>query len=207
MQVAILGAGFSPNEADRLRKAMATFKMTGGVGEFRDKLIEGMRKNGITQDFAERLVKQIEGFGSYGFPESHAASFAKIAYASCWLKCHHPDVFCAALLNAQPMGFYAPAQIVRDAREHDVRIEPFCINRSDWDTLLLPLPASGERVARAQRGRERGNLRHSITPAPPRPAHRPRPVGRRKPGGSCWRARTVTSSRSRMCGAAPTYRA
>ncbi|MGY2734838.1 error-prone DNA polymerase [Sphingomonas sp. UYP23] len=138
MQVAILGAGFSPTQADQLRKAMATFKITGGVGEFRDKLIAGMLKNRITPDFAERLVKQIEGFGSYGFPESHAASFAKIAYASCWVKCHHPDVFCAALLNAQPMGFYAPAQIVRDAREHGVRIEPVCVNRSEWDTILLP---------------------------------------------------------------------
>jgi error-prone DNA polymerase len=145
MQVAILGAGFSAGEADRLRRAMATFKMTGGVGKFRDPLIEGMRANGISQDFAERLVKQIEGFGSYGFPESHAASFAKIAYASAWLKCHHPDIFCAALLNAQPMGFYAPAQIVRDAREHGVRVVPVCVNRSDWDTTLLPLPASGER--------------------------------------------------------------
>ncbi|WP_085808948.1 error-prone DNA polymerase [Sphingomonas sp. TZW2008] len=137
MQVAILGAGFTPGEADLLRRAMATFKMTGGVGEFRDKLIDGMRGNGIAQEFAERLVKQIEGFGSYGFPESHAASFAKIAYASSWMKCHHPDVFCAALLNAQPMGFYAPAQIVRDAREHGVEVLPVCVLTSEWDTSLL----------------------------------------------------------------------
>lgn len=137
MQVAIIGAGFTPGEADLLRRAMATFKMTGGVGEFREKLIAGMRTNGISQAFAERLVKQIEGFGSYGFPESHAASFAKIAYASSWMKCHHPDVFCAALLNAQPMGFYAPAQIVRDARAHGVEILPVCIMASDWDTALL----------------------------------------------------------------------
>jgi error-prone DNA polymerase len=137
MQVAIIGAGFTPGEADLLRRAMATFKMTGGVGEFREKLITGMRTNGISQAFAERLVKQIEGFGSYGFPESHAASFAKIAYASSWMKCHHPDVFCAALLNAQPMGFYAPAQIVRDARAHGVEILPVCIMASDWDTALL----------------------------------------------------------------------
>ena len=137
MQVAILGANFTPGEADKLRRAMATFKMTGGVGEFRTKLISGMLDNKISQDFAERLVKQIEGFGSYGFPESHAASFAKIAYASSWMKCHHPDVFCAALLNAQPMGFYAPAQIVRDAREHGVEILPVCINDSDWDTRLV----------------------------------------------------------------------
>ena len=136
MQVAIVGAGFSPSQADQVRRAMATFKQTGGVGEFRDKLIAGMLKNGIKQEFAERLVKQIEGFGSYGFPESHAASFAKIAYASSWMKCHHPDIFCAALLNAQPMGFYAPAQIVRDARDHGVEIRPICVRTSEWDTVL-----------------------------------------------------------------------
>jgi error-prone DNA polymerase len=141
MQVAMIGADFTGGEADNLRRAMATFKMTGGVAPFHDRLITGMLKNGIALDFAERLVKQIEGFGSYGFPESHAASFAKIAYASCWMKCHHPDVFCAALLNAQPMGFYAPAQIVRDAREHGVEIAAVCINDSDWDTRLLPPPA------------------------------------------------------------------
>jgi len=141
MQVAIEGAGFTGGEADRLRRAMATFKQTGGVGEFRDKLISGMLGNGISLDFAERLVKQIEGFGSYGFPESHAASFAKIAYASSWMKCHHPEIFCAALLNAQPMGFYAPAQIVRDAREHGVEALPVCINRSDWDTIVVPAPS------------------------------------------------------------------
>ncbi|MEP7004338.1 MAG: error-prone DNA polymerase [Sphingomonas bacterium] len=137
MQVAMVGAGFSANEADRLRRAMATFKATGGVGAFREPLINGMLERGISLDFAERMVKQIEGFGSYGFPESHAASFAKIAYASCWMKCHHPDLYCAALLNAQPMGFYAPAQIVRDAREHGVEVLPVCINRSDWDTQVL----------------------------------------------------------------------
>jgi len=147
MQVAIIGAGFAPTKADQLRKAMATFKSTGGVGEFRDDLIKGMLRNGITQEFAERLVKQIEGFGSYGFPESHAASFAKIAYASCWMKHHHPDVFCAALLNAQPMGFYAPAQIVRDARAHGVEVLPPCVNASDWDTALTPAP-----------GRERASM-------------------------------------------------
>ena len=136
MQVAILGAGFSPSEADQLRKAMATFKVTQGVGAFEEKLIAGMRRNNISQQFAERLVQQIKGFGSYGFPESHAASFAKIAYASSWMKCHHPDVFCAALLNAQPMGFYAPAQIVRDAREHGVEVLPPCVLASEWDTTL-----------------------------------------------------------------------
>ena len=137
MKVAIEGADFTPARADELRKAMATFKYTQGVGIFKTELMEGMAANGIAPEFAERLVKQIEGFGSYGFPESHAASFAKIAYASSWMKCHHPDVFCAALLNAQPMGFYAPAQIVRDAREHDVEIHPVCINESGWDTRLI----------------------------------------------------------------------
>jgi len=138
MKVAIVGAGFTAAEADALRRSMATFKFTGGVGHFREKLVAGMRANGITEEFAERMVKQIEGFGSYGFPESHAASFAKIAYASCWMKHHHPDIFCAALLNAQPMGFYAPAQIVRDARSHQVEVRHPCINASDWDTLVEP---------------------------------------------------------------------
>jgi error-prone DNA polymerase len=124
MRVAIVGAGFTAVEADQLRRAMATFKLTGGVSHFYDK------------DFAERTFKQIEGFGSYGFPESHAASFAKIAYASCWMKHHHPDVFCAALLNAQPMGFYAPAQIVTDARKHGVEVRPVSVNHSHWDCTL-----------------------------------------------------------------------
>ena len=137
MKVAIVAAGFSPSKADGLRRAMATFKSTGGVGQFKTDMIAGMTAKGYKPDFAERMVKQIEGFGSYGFPESHAASFAKIAYASCWMKCHHPDIFCAALLNAQPMGFYAPAQILRDAREHGVVVEPVCINGSNWDTIMV----------------------------------------------------------------------
>jgi error-prone DNA polymerase len=136
MKVAIVGAGFTPSEADALRRSMATFKFTGGVSRFHEKLVEGMVNRGYTRDFADRTFKQIEGFGSYGFPESHAASFAKIAYASSWMKCHHPDIFCAALLNAQPMGFYAPAQIVRDAREHGVEVRPVCINKSRWDCTV-----------------------------------------------------------------------
>ena len=138
MRVAIECAGFTPGEADQLRRAMATFKFTGGVSAFRDKLVDGMVARGYARDFAERTFSQLEGFGSYGFPESHAASFALIAYASSWLKCWHPDVFCAALLNAQPMGFYAPAQIVRDAREHGVEIQPICVNASRWDCTLEP---------------------------------------------------------------------
>ena len=143
MRVAIECAGFTANEADQLRRSMATFKNTGGVSHFRDKLVNGMVANGYEQIFAENTFKQLEGFGSYGFPESHAASFALIAYASSWLKCHHPDVFCAALLNAQPMGFYAPAQIVRDAAEHDVEIRPICINASRWDCTLEPTDRDG----------------------------------------------------------------
>ena len=139
MRVAIECAGFTPGEADQLRRAMATFKHTGGVSKFGAKLISGMVANGYTQEFAEKTFSQLEGFGSYGFPESHAASFALIAYASSWLKCHHPDVFCAALLNAQPMGFYAPAQIVRDARDHDVEVRPVCVNASRWDCTLEPI--------------------------------------------------------------------
>ena len=138
MRVAIECAGFTPGEADQLRRAMATFKHTGGVSKFGDKLIAGMIANGYEQEFAEKTFKQLEGFGSYGFPESHAASFALIAYASSWMKCWHPDVFCAALLNAQPMGFYAPAQIVRDARDHGVEILPVCVNASRWDCTLEP---------------------------------------------------------------------
>ena len=138
MQVAIVGAGFTASEADRLRRAMATFKSSGDIGEFGPKLIEGMRRNGISETFAAQMVEQIKGFSNYGFPESHAASFAKIAYASSWMKCHHPDVFCTALLNAQPMGFYAPAQLIRDARTHGVEARAVCINDSDWDTRMVP---------------------------------------------------------------------
>jgi error-prone DNA polymerase len=136
MRVAIECAGFAPGEADMLRKSMATFKFTGGVSAFKEKLVAGMVANGYEREFAEQTFRQLEGFGSYGFPESHAASFALIAYASAWLKCWHPDVFCAALLNSQPMGFYAPAQIVRDARDHDVEVRPVCANASRWDCTL-----------------------------------------------------------------------
>ncbi|MDZ7711126.1 MAG: error-prone DNA polymerase [Roseovarius sp.] len=138
MQIAIIGAGFTPEEADRLRRALATFKKHGNVGEFRTRFLRGMAQNGYDMEFAERCFSQIEGFGSYGFPESHAASFALLVYASAWIKCHHPAIFACALLNAQPMGFYAPAQIVRDAREHGVDVRPVCINASCWDNTLEP---------------------------------------------------------------------
>jgi error-prone DNA polymerase len=148
MRVAIECAGFTPGEADQLRRAMATFKFTGGVSAFAEKLVGGMVDRGYTEEFARKTFSQLEGFGSYGFPESHAASFALIAYASSWLKCWHPDVFCAALLNAQPMGFYAPAQIVRDAREHGVEVRPVDINQSRWDCTLEPTDTDGKSAVR-----------------------------------------------------------
>ncbi|NLR97009.1 error-prone DNA polymerase [Rhizobium sp. P38BS-XIX] len=139
MRVAMVCAGFTGGEADQLRKSMATFKFTGGVSRFKDKLVSGMVRNGYTPEFAEKTFSQLEGFGSYGFPESHAASFALIAYASNYIKCHFPDAFCAALINSQPMGFYAPAQIVGDARQHGVEVRPVCINHSRWDCTLEPV--------------------------------------------------------------------
>ncbi|OAN69675.1 error-prone DNA polymerase [Rhodobacteraceae bacterium EhC02] len=138
MQIAIIGAGFTPDEADRLRRSLATFKKHGNVSEFRTRFLRGMARNGYDMDFAERCFSQIEGFGSYGFPESHAASFALLVYASAWLKYHHPGIFACALLNAQPMGFYAPAQIIRDAREHGVQVRPVCVNNSYWDNVMEP---------------------------------------------------------------------
>lgn len=148
MQVAMVAAGFTAGEADQLRRAMATFKHTGGVVKFRERLISGMLDNGYSQSDAERICDQLEGFGSYGFPESHSASFALIAYASCWIKCWHPDAFCCALLNSQPMGFYAPAQIVRDAREHGVEVRPVCVNASRWDCTLEPTQYEGRFAVR-----------------------------------------------------------
>lgn len=145
MRIAIEGAGFSAAEADRLRRAMATFKFTGKVHQFRDKFLAGMARNGYDPAFAEACFRQIEGFGEYGFPESHAASFALLVYVSAWLKCHYPAAFACALLNSQPMGFYAPAQIVRDARTHGVEVRPVDVNASDWDCTLEPAP--GRRVA------------------------------------------------------------
>ncbi len=138
MQIAVVGAGFTPGEADSLRRSMATFKRTGGVGVFREKFLAGMARKNYSAEFAESCFRQIEGFGSYGFPESHAASFALLVYVSCWLKCHYPDVFAAALLNSQPMGFYAPAQIIRDAIEHGVEVRSVDINRSAYLNGLEP---------------------------------------------------------------------
>jgi error-prone DNA polymerase len=138
MQIAIAAAKFTPDEADGLRRAMATFRHTGNVHLFRDKFINGMTARGYDRDFAENCFSQIEGFGEYGFPESHAASFALLVYASSWIKCRYPDVFCAAILNSQPMGFYQPAQLVRDARAHGVEVRAVDVNCSDWDCTLEP---------------------------------------------------------------------
>ncbi|MGY9049803.1 DNA polymerase [Puniceibacterium antarcticum] len=140
MQIAVVAAGFTPSEADRLRRSLATFKRMGTIGSFRDRFVSGMLARGYDADFAIRCFAQIEGFGSYGFPESHAASFARLVYISAWLKCHHPAVFTCALLNSQPMGFYAPAQLLRDAREHGVEVRPVSVNHSLWDCTLEPRP-------------------------------------------------------------------
>ena len=148
MQIAIVGAGFTPPEADKLRRAMATFKRVGTIGSLKDKFINGMIANGYERAFAEASFSQIEGFGEYGFPESHAASFAILVYVSSWLKCYYPDVFAAALLNAQPMGFYAPAQIIRDAADHGVEMRPIDINHSDWDNTLESGPEAAKRMHR-----------------------------------------------------------
>ncbi|MGH6894786.1 MAG: error-prone DNA polymerase [Dongiaceae bacterium] len=138
MRIAIVAAGFAPGEADQLRRAMATFRKVGTIHTFQAKLVEGMVARGYGRDFAKRCFKQIEGFGEYGFPESHAASFALLVYVSAWLKRHYPAVFACALLNSQPMGFYAPAQIVRDARDHGVTVLPVDVNCSEWDCALEP---------------------------------------------------------------------
>ncbi|VDC33814.1 error-prone DNA polymerase [Pseudogemmobacter humi] len=138
MQIAVVAAGFSPSEADRLRRSLATFKRMGTIGGFRDRFVGGMLERGYDADFAARCFAQIEGFGSYGFPESHAASFARLVYVSAWLKRHHQAIFTCALLNAQPMGFYAPAQLVRDARDHGVEVRPVSVNHSVWDCTIEP---------------------------------------------------------------------
>ena len=158
MQIAIVAAGFTPPEADKLRRAMATFRRVGTISQLKDKFINGMIGNGYQRDFAERSFSQIEGFGEYGFPESHAASFALLVYASSWLKCHYPDVFAAALLNAQPMGFYAPAQIVRDAEEHGVEARAPDVNFSDWDNQLEAGPVAAQRLNNRHAGMQ-GDIR------------------------------------------------
>ncbi len=140
MELSMKAAGFTPSEADNLRRSMAAWKRTGGLGHLRDKLIDGMLSRGYKLEFAESIYKQIEGFGSYGFPESHAASFALLAYCSAWIKCHHPAAFCCALLNSQPMGFYSPSQLVQDARRNGVKVLPVNINQSEVDCSLVITP-------------------------------------------------------------------
>jgi error-prone DNA polymerase len=194
MRIAIVAAGFTPTEADRLRRSMATFRHLGTIKTFEDKFVGGMVARGYERDFAERCFKQIQGFGDYGFPESHAASFALLVYYSSWIKCHYPDVFAAALLNSQPMGFYAPAQIVRDAQEHGVEMRAIDVNYSDWDNTLekiTPRPSifwKGEgpgvrdgvdatlnlEPASQQRERKSQSSAHGITAFPhPRPLSLP----------------------------------
>ncbi|MER8441359.1 error-prone DNA polymerase [Mesorhizobium sp. M1312] len=146
MKIAIVAGGFRPGEADELRRAMATFKRTGTIGNYRKRMVDGMVLRGYEKDFAERCFKQIEGFGEYGFPESHAASFALLVYASCWFKTFYPDVFCAAILNSQPMGFYQPAQLVRDASDHGVEIREVDVNFSGWDCALEDAPFDPARI-------------------------------------------------------------
>jgi error-prone DNA polymerase len=148
MQIAIIGAGFSPDEADVLRRSLATFRHVGTISSLRERFLDGMRKNGYSKEFADRCFSQIEGFGTYGFPEAHAISFANLVYVSAWIKCHHPDVFCAALLNSQPMGFYAPAQLIRNAREHGVEVRPIDVNHSNWETTLEPADNSSRHAVR-----------------------------------------------------------
>ncbi len=197
MKIAIVAGGFTPGEADKLRRAMATFKRTGTIGTFKTKMIEGMVARNYPRDFAERCFSQIEGFGEYGFPESHAASFALLVYASAWLKCRYPDVFAAALLNAQPMGFYAPAQIVRDLREHGVEVRPVDINHSDWDATLEPGPhAALASEASGQRGDSTEVRAHSASEDARERADATRP----EPGSSARAAARLHALHREMAG-------
>lgn len=136
MALAVAAAGFTPGEADQLRRAMAAWKRRGGLGPFEEKLTKGMRERGYEDEFAQKIFRQIRGFGEYGFPESHSASFALLVYVSCWLKCHEPAAFCCALLNSQPMGFYSASQLTQDLRRHGIEIRAVDVNQSDWDNSL-----------------------------------------------------------------------
>lgn len=164
MQIAMVAAGFSASDADALRRAMAAWKRKGGMHKFEDRLIGGMLANGYSEPFARRIFQQILGFGEYGFPESHAYSFALLAYSSSWLKCHEPECFLAAMLNSQPMGFYPPSQLIQDARRHGVQVLPADVSHSDWDCTLEGLSvrlglrlvgslseAGGQRIVQARR--------------------------------------------------------
>ncbi|MGA7777494.1 MAG: error-prone DNA polymerase [Paraburkholderia sp.] len=148
MQVAILAAGFTPGEADQLRRAMAAWKRKGGLEKYYDRIVNGMQERGYERSFAEAIFEQIKGFGEYGFPESHAASFALLVYASSWLKCHEPEAFLAAMLNSQPMGFYSPSQLVQDAQRHDVKVLPVNVTISGWDSALEPIEGAARPAVR-----------------------------------------------------------
>jgi error-prone DNA polymerase len=168
MQLAVVAAGFTPGEADHLRRSMAAWRRKGGLWKFEQPLIEGMRERGYPEEFARRIFEQIQGFGEYGFPESHSASFALLVYASAWLKRHEPAAFCAALLNSQPMGFYAPSQLVQDARRHGVEVRGVDVLASDWDCTLEP-------GSRREEGREKGEGCGAF--APPTPSSRREKAG------------------------------
>jgi error-prone DNA polymerase len=174
MQLAVVAAGFTPGEADQLRRAMAAWRRAGMIDSYRNKLINGMLAKGYTPEFAERLFNQIRGFGEYGFPESHAASFAKLAYVSSWLKHYYPAAFTAAMINSQPMGFYAPAQLIRDAQAHGVEVRPVDVNESAWDCTLeeetsipLRLPPLGEEGWGGGRKRVHASITPHLTPPHP----------------------------------------
>jgi error-prone DNA polymerase len=168
MRLAEVAAGFTPGEADQLRRAMGAWRKNGVIDQFRKKLIDGMLARGLTPEFAENLFNQIRGFGEYGFPESHAASFALLVYASAWLKHYYPAAFCAALINSQPMGFYAPAQLVQDARNHGVCVLPVDVNASDWECTLELSNGEGRREKGG--GRTQNSDASRPSPLPPRPS-------------------------------------
>ncbi|HAQ66880.1 MAG TPA: error-prone DNA polymerase, partial [Phycisphaerales bacterium] len=166
MLLAVVAAGFTPGEADKLRRAIAAWKRSGNqIAAFKDQLESGMRARGYSEEFAAQVFGQIQGFSGYGFPESHAASFALLVYVSAWLKCHHPAAFTAALLNSQPMGFYAPAQLVRDAREHGVEVRPVDVLASEWDCTLEDGAALSEDYAPGDQPDV--HLHSTLPPAPP----------------------------------------
>jgi error-prone DNA polymerase len=183
MEISMIAAGFTATEADSLRRAMAAWKRTGGVDKFRDRVIQGMLANGYRREFAERIFKQIEGFGEYGFPESHAYSFALLAYKSSWLKCHEPEAFLAAMLNSQPMGFYAPAQLIQDSQRHGVVVLEADVSFSDWDCTLTCHPGLGPGSLAVEKARfihrQRPRIKSGVTPED-RPAVR---LGLRYVGG------------------------
>src|ERR1700732_3092741 len=194
MQIAIVAAGFSPGEADALRRAMGAWKRHGGLDPFRERLLQGMHARGYPQEFAQRIYQQMLGFGEYGFPESHAMSFALLVYDSAWLKCHEPAVFTCALLNSQPMGFYAPAQLVRDARAHGVEVRAVDACVSEWDSTLAR--------------RERAGSRHPCGARPwrPRGPRRGRSVGflkRQPPSRLLGSRRQRAPHAARLCARTP----